>query len=105
MSLPLKIITHAYRENLIKNFKPFRYHDKIFVLIVSRFGSPFNSPFMDKTSAGDEFLLYNLTDGKTIVWSGLIPIMIERYGFYEGETPYRVPPEMIAETFPWILKK
>ena len=36
--------------------------------------------------------------------------MIEKFGFYEGDTPYRLDPEAIWQTFPesafekWLLK-
>ena len=52
-----------------------------------------HSPFNDQTKSNIDFTLTNLESGNTLQFSGLVPIMIERYGFYEGHgTPYRVEP-------------
>ena len=59
-------------------------------------GSQF-SPFNDKTKASVDYTVTNLENGESVSFSGLVPLMIERYGFYEGHgTPYRVDPTDIA---------
>jgi len=51
------------------------------------------SPFDDKTKTNIDYAITNLDNKKMLKFSGLVPIMIERYGFYEGHgTPYRVEP-------------
>jgi len=56
------------------------------------------SPFDDKTKTNIDFTITNLDNKKMLKFSGLVPIMIERYGFYEGHgTPYRVEPAEIID--------
>ena len=56
------------------------------------------SPFNDQTSTNMDYVLTNLESGKSIEFSGLVPMMIERYGFYEGRgTSYRVEPKKIVD--------
>jgi len=55
------------------------------------------SPFNDQTETNIDYTVTNLENGESVEFSGLVPIMIERYGFYEGHgTPYRVEPTDIA---------
>ena len=54
------------------------------------------SPFNDDTETKFDFVITNLDNEQTVKFSGLVPIMIERYGFYEGKgIPYRVEPARI----------
>lgn len=54
------------------------------------------SPFQDDTTTNTDHTLVSVENGLSINYSGLIPIMAGRYGFYEGKgTPYRVDPEDI----------
>jgi hypothetical protein len=56
------------------------------------------SPFNDDTKSGTDFLITNLDSDVTLRIAKLVPIMIERYGFYEGRgTPYRVEPQRIID--------
>ncbi len=56
------------------------------------------SPFDDGTKTSVEFEVTNLGNERTLKFSGLVPLMIERYGFYEGEgTRYRVEPSDIIK--------
>jgi len=65
-----------------------------------------DSPFHDGTRTSGEATLENLSNGKKIHYSLLVPDMIERYGFYEGHgTPYRVEPKRIVEVFDFLKKK
>lgn len=57
------------------------------------------SPFNDNTKTSFDFEVTNLDNGQSLNFSGLVPIMIERYGFYEGPgISYRVEPSRIIET-------
>ena len=45
----------------------------------------------------------NLDSGRKLKYSGLVPLMIERYGFYEGKgTSYRVEPRNVVEVFDFL---
>ena len=60
----------------------------------------------DGTATSVDLLLTNLDNGKELQYSGLVPLMIERYGFYEGKgTPYRVEPSEVLEVFPFLKEK
>lgn len=61
------------------------------------------SPFHDRTVTNVDITVTLKSTGKTIRFSGLLPEMIIRYGFYEGkETPYRLDPREILEVFPFL---
>jgi hypothetical protein len=61
------------------------------------------SPFRDGTNASTEAIIHNLSNGKKLAYSLLVPDMIERYGFYEGKgTPYRVEPRRILELLDFL---
>lgn len=56
------------------------------------------APFNDGARASADFVITNLDNGKSLRVAELVPIMIEKYGFYEGHgTMYRVPPQKIIE--------
>gem|GEM_PF-2741307 len=59
-----------------------------------------NSPFQDNTQTNRDYTVTNSNTGESIKFSGLLPEMIGRYGFYEGEgTSYRLSPESIISFF------
>lgn len=61
------------------------------------------SPFLDNTRAGSDVVLQNLTAGKKLRFSPLVPEMIERYGFYEGRgTPYRIEPSAVLAVLDYL---
>lgn len=65
-----------------------------------------DSPFDDGTRAGTNMTVHNLSSGKKLDYSLLVPYMIERYGFYEWQgTSYRVDPRKLVEVFTFIKKK
>lgn len=71
----------------------FLYHGRRFQVSLRHYRGYQDSPFHDGTKASSEATVKNLTNGKTLEYSLLVPDMIERYGFYEGRgTPYRVDP-------------
>jgi hypothetical protein len=63
------------------------------------------SPFEDGTKTNCNATVWNLTNGKKVEYSLLVPEMIVRYGFYEGKgTPYRVEPRAVLEVFDFLKK-
>lgn len=63
-----------------------------------------HSPFLDGTSTNCDVIVTNLDNGKAIAYSLLVPDMIERYGFYEGRTSYRVDPKAVVAVFPFLVQ-
>lgn len=67
--------------------------------------SPFESdiysaPYVRGGVTNFDVHVKNVTTGQKISFSGLLPFLIERYGFYEGKgTSYRTSPQQIAEMF------
>jgi len=60
--------------------------------------TPQYSPFHDGTAEGTDVTIINKKTGYGLTYSLLVPLMIERYGFYEGKaTSYRVDPRMIID--------
>jgi hypothetical protein len=51
------------------------------------------SPFHDGTESRGDYEVVNLDTGERIRVATLVRDMVEHYGFYEGETRYRVDPE------------
>ena len=81
----------------------FLYHGRRFQVAVRYCRGYQDSPFHDGTRANSEVTIRNLTNGKTLEYSLLVPDMIERYGFYEGRgTPYRVDPKEILAVFNFL---
>jgi hypothetical protein len=61
------------------------------------------SPFEDQTVAASDVHVTNLQNGNTISFSLLLPDMVERYGFYEGEeSHYRLDPIDVIEVFDYL---
>ena len=59
-----------------------------------------HSPFGDELKTSHVYTVVNTSTNKKLQFSPLVPMMIYRYGFYEGlGTPYRVPPEKIIDFF------
>ena len=47
-----------------------------------------------------------MDNGKTLKFSPLVPMMVERYGFYEGHgTSYRVDPRDIVKVLTFLVVK
>ncbi len=86
--------------------KEFTYHGRKFKVTVAVALGYQLSPFKDGTQTNNNAVVYNLTNGKKLGYSLLVPHMIERYGFYEGKgTPYRVEPREVLEVFDFLKKK
>jgi hypothetical protein len=84
----------------------FVYYDRRFKLEM-RFARGFQRcPFRDCTKSNTDVTLHNLSSGKKLEYSLLVPDMIERYGFYEGQgIPYRVDPRKILEVLDYLEVK
>lgn len=84
----------------------FTYHGKRFKVALVAYRGIQDSPFDDGTRTNTNATLTNLATGKSLTYSLLVPMMIERYGFYEGKgTPYRVDPRKALEVLDFIRPK
>jgi len=83
--------------------REFSYHGRKYKVKIDCFRGYQDSPFEDGTKTNCNATLWNLTNGKRLHYSLLVPEMIVRYGFYEGKgTPYRVEPRAVLEVFDFI---
>ena len=88
------------------NAEEFRYQGKKFKVAVTQAKNFIDSPFADGTKTNTDVKLHNLDNGKKLQYSLLVPLMIERYGFYEGQdTQFRVEPLHILEVLDFLKKK
>lgn len=84
----------------------FLYHGQRFRLKTIYSRGEQLSPFNDGTKTSAVAVLRNLSNGKELQYSLLVPEMILRYGFYEGKgTPYRVDPKQILQTLAFLERK
>lgn len=89
----------------INEWVPFRYHGGRYRVQVICFRGFQNSPFRDGTKTNCNAIVENLGTRKKLEYSLLVPLMIERYGFYEGpKVPYRVEPRHVVEVFEFLRK-
>ena len=86
--------------------KPFIYHGTRLRAKIIQYDGFQESPFNDGTKASDDVALENLDNGEWIRYSLLVPMMVERYGFYEGKgTSYRVDPKAVVKVLPFLTAK
>jgi hypothetical protein len=65
-----------------------------------------SSPFGDEAEGGIDLIVTNLENSAVLRYSGLMPDLIWRYGFYEGKgSPYRVEPDAIVKVFDFLVPK
>jgi hypothetical protein len=84
----------------------FVYHGRRFKVVVLTTKGTQPSPFKDGTTSGSDATVENLETGKKLEYALLVPMMIERYGFYEGKgTPWRVDPKQVVEVLDFIKPK
>lgn len=82
------------------------YHGRKLHLQSISFRGVMPSPFADGTKTNTEVTITNEASGKKLIYSTLVPMMMERYGFYEGHgTPYRVDPRRIVEVLDFVAEK
>ncbi len=81
----------------------FLYHGRRFRVETRKFRGYQFSPFLDGTKTDTDVTVRNLDNCKHLDYSMLVPVMVERYGFYEGKgTSYRVEPRKILEVFDFL---
>jgi hypothetical protein len=86
--------------------KEFLYHGRLFRVELVMFRGEQPSPFHDRTKTGSDAIVRNLDSGKEIRYSLLVPDMVERYGFYEGQgTEYRVDPRKLLGVIDFVPDK
>jgi hypothetical protein len=57
-------------------------------------------PYGDKAAANGDSIVVNAETGQVLQFSDLMPHLIEKHNFFEGEgTPYRVSPQSIIDFF------
>src|SRR5208282_2000784 len=62
--------------------KEIAYHGRRFKVKATHHRNFITSPFKDGTRTNGVIQVDNLASGKTVTYSLLVPLMIERYGFY-----------------------
>jgi hypothetical protein len=60
------------------------------------------SLFNDGLHVDRDFTVTNLSTRKDLTFSPLVLYYIARYGFYEGQTSYRVEPAAIIDLFQFV---
>ena len=81
----------------------FTYRGVRFTTVVKSVDGFQDSPFKDGTKTNSDVFLKNVDNGKTLAFSPLVPLMMERYGFYEGHgTSYRVDPKDIVDVLTFL---
>jgi Domain of Unknown Function (DUF1080) len=88
------------------NTESLPYQGRKFKITVTSARNFIESPFADGTRTNTDVKVHNLDNGKKLQYSLLVPLMIERYGFYEGhDTPFRVDPLQVLEVLDFLRKK
>lgn len=81
----------------------FDYNGRTFIHSKDAYRGMQDSPFADGTNTNTDETITCLEDGSSISYSGLLPFMIHRYGFYEGKSVgYRLDPTKLAEVAGFI---
>jgi hypothetical protein len=79
------------------------YHGRRYEIRLEATRGDQESPFGDGTKTNVYLHVNNVDNGQKLEYSGLLPRMIERYGFYEGKgTSYRVEPKQLIEVFDFL---
>jgi len=82
------------------------YHGRRFRIEATVYKGYQESPFYDDTRTDTDVTVVNLTNGKKLWYSLLVPHLVERYGFYEGKgTRYRLEPQKALELLDFLDKK
>ena len=106
LSAPLRALVDVCHNNKNLSFKfNFMLRGCNFELSYIRTRGTQESPFEDELFGQDKFVITNLNNQKTISFGDLVPLLIERYGFYEGNTEWRVEPSTILEVFDCLYHK
>ena len=89
-----------------KESEIFTYRGVRFTTVAQTMDGFQESPFEDGTRTNADVFLKNVDNGKTLAFSPLVPLMVERYGFYEGHgTSYRVDPKDVVDVLTFLKVK
>jgi len=82
------------------------FHGQHYKVTYNRYsGGSQYSPFRDHLETHRDINVTNLENGKSIEFSGMLPDLIAKYGFYEGQgTRYRLSPQQIVEVFDFLVE-
>lgn len=85
------------------NYDIVKYKGERFAHVATVWKGFKESPFNDGVQTDTDHTVISLKTGAGISYSGLLPEMIGRYGFYEGRgTGYRLDPKRVAEVAGFI---
>jgi hypothetical protein len=103
LARPLRVLGAVAARDAVKEPKEVVYQGRRFRVRAVVFKTTVGSPFDDGTETNCEATVENLDSGKKLTYSLLVPQMIERYGFYEGQgTRFRVDPRTVIEVFDFL---
>jgi hypothetical protein len=103
LARPLRVLGAVAARDAAEGPKEVTYQGRRFRLKATFFTNKAGSPFDDGTETDCEATVENLDTGKKLTYSLLVPEMIARYGFYEGEgTRFRVDPRKIVEVLDFL---
>jgi hypothetical protein len=103
LARPLLVLGAVAARDALMEPKEVTYQGRRFKVQATRSKVSVSSPFDDGTETNTEATVENLDTAKKLTYSLLVPQMIERYGFYEGEgTRFRVDPRKIVEVFDFL---
>ena len=103
LAQPLRVLGAVAARDAVKEPKEVTYQGRKFRIRATVFKATVSSPFDDGTETNCEATVENLDTGKKLTYSLLVPEMIERYGFYEGQgTRFRVDPRTVVEVFDFL---
>ncbi len=101
----LHVVGAIAGKHALKGPTEFAYHGRRYKVSAVFFLGYQDSPFKDGTKTDCDVTVHNLTNGKKLKYSLLVPHMVERYGFYEGKgTSFRVDPRAVLEVFDFLKK-
>lgn len=102
LALPLLYTREHYSRG---RGKEFTYRGRRFSVQLTAYRGMQFSPFDDKTGTNVDMIIKNEDTNASLSCSGLLPDMIQRYGFYEGKgTSYRLEPSKILEVFDFLKR-
>lgn len=78
---------------------PFILNGEKYLATISAWPMVQHSPFFDQMTSSVDINVLNLCRMQRVSFSGMAALTIQRYGFYEGNTRYRVEPENVIKTF------
>lgn len=84
----------------------FRYHGRRYRVALQHSRGYQLSPFRDGTKHSSNATVTNLDTKASVSYALLVPFMIERYGFYEGQgTEYRVEPQAVVKVLDFLREQ